>query len=63
MMICRAEWMCLLIGIFWQTGIIFLGLLDKTLILITIRGRQKFNAKEKTVTFFEKLKIKRGPLK
>ena len=55
--------MCLLIGIFWQTGIIFLGLLDKTLILITIRGRQKFNAKEKTVTFFEKLKIKRGPLK
>jgi len=43
------EWMWLLIGNFWQTGIIFLGLLGKILILIKIKGRQNFNAEEKRI--------------
>jgi len=45
------EWMWLLIGNFWQTGIIFLGLLGKILILIKIKGRQNFNAEEKQSLF------------
>jgi hypothetical protein len=45
------EWMWLLIGNFWQTGIIFLGLLGKILILIKIKGCQNFNAEEKQSLF------------
>ena len=48
---------------FWQAGIIFINLLDNILILIRIKGRQNFNAEEKQSYFFEKLKIKKCPLK
>ena len=42
-----------LIGIFWQTGIIFLNLSDKILIYLKISCRQNINAGEKRSLFWK----------